>query len=150
MVGDGVERATLERSAATLGVDHAVQFEGAVPHERLPAYYASADVLVGPSVVDEDGTSEAFGMVFAEAMASGCPVVATRVGGIPDVVEDGESGLLVPQRDSAALAEATLAVLQDGTLRARMGAAGVARARDRFDQRRTHAEYAQILTEIAA
>jgi glycosyltransferase involved in cell wall biosynthesis len=74
---------------------------------------ASADLFVGPSVVDRFGDTEGQGVVFVEAMASGCPVVATTVGGVPDVITSGETGLLVPPNDSDALAGAIIDSLKD-------------------------------------
>ena len=75
-------------------------------------------------------------MSLLEAMACGKPVVATRIGGVPEVVEEGKTGLLVPPGDSPALAEALLRLLRDPALRTRMGEAGRRRAERLFDQRR--------------
>jgi len=103
-----------------------VVFAGGLPHERLAERYAAAAVLVNPSL------SEAFGMSLAEAMASGLPVVATTAGGMPEVVEDGRTGLLVPPDDAPALAAAIRRLLGDGSLRASLGRAGRARAEALF------------------
>lgn len=103
-----------------------VTFTGGVPYDEVAQQYERADVFVLPSLL------EAFGMPAAEAMAAGLPVVASRSGGIVEIVADGETGLLVPPDDAAALAEALLALLRDPERRIRMGAAGRVRARDRF------------------
>jgi glycosyltransferase involved in cell wall biosynthesis len=96
-------------------------------HEKLAEYYRSADVFVFPSIWDEP-----FGIPVIEAMAAGLPVVATRVGGVVETVEDGKTGFLVPPADSHALAEAISALVQDRALRERLGAAGRERALELF------------------
>jgi spore coat protein SA len=95
-----------------------VNFVGTVPHDEIATYYHNADILVNPSY------SEAFGMSLVEAMASQTPVVATRVGGMTNVVEDGKTGLLVEMNNPAALAEAIVRLMQDDDLRRSMGRAG--------------------------
>ena len=123
IVGDGEERPALEAQAAALGVGHRVHFLGF--REDIEAVIAALDVFALPSL------NEGMGRVLIAAMALGVPVVATRVGGVPDVVEDGRQGLLVPPADPAALAEAIAAILGDGMRAAAMGAMGRARA-ERF------------------
>src|SRR5919197_2191581 len=115
-----------------------VRFHGKVPHADLPAFYRQADVLVFPSL------SEAFGKPLVEAMASALPVVATRVGGIPEVVVDGETGLLVQPHDAVALSEAVERLSSDAELRGRMGAAGRARVETLFSYDRIAAELEQL------
>jgi glycosyltransferase involved in cell wall biosynthesis len=106
--------------------DHVPQALGFVPHDRLLGLYERAAVVVCPS------HREGFGVVCAEAMAHGRPVVATAVGGLRDLVLDGETGLVVPPRDSAALREALERLLGDADLRRRLGAAGREAARARL------------------
>jgi glycosyltransferase involved in cell wall biosynthesis len=100
VVGDGPERARLERRAAAPDLAGTVTFVGAVPPEAVPGHYAGKRVCVLPSV------DEGLGLVVAEALAAGVPVVATRSGGIPDLLTDPESGELVPPANPAALADA--------------------------------------------
>ena len=99
---------------------------GFVPHDELERLYERAAVVACPS------RREGFGVVCAEAMAHGRPVVATAVGGLLDLVVDGETGLLVPPRDPAALRAGLQRMLADGELRARLGAAARERIRERF------------------
>jgi len=99
---------------------------GFVPHHELQALYARAAVVACPS------HREGFGVACAEAMAHGKPVVASAVGGLLDLVEDGETGLLVPPRDVPRLRAALQHVLDDANLRRRLGAAARARAQDRL------------------
>jgi glycogen(starch) synthase len=118
IVGDGRDRAALEVAADRLGAADRVRFVGAVPHSDVRPYVEHADVLVLPSWYEERGR------VLLEAMAAGTPVVATRTGGIPATVRDGENGLLVPPRDVGALSAAIARVLDDAELAGSMGAAG--------------------------
>jgi glycosyltransferase involved in cell wall biosynthesis len=99
---------------------------GLVPHHELPALYERASVVAVPS------HREGFGVACAEAMAHGRPVVASAVGGLLDLVVDGETGLLVPPRDVEALRAALERLLGDADLRRRLGDAGRARIRERF------------------
>jgi glycosyltransferase involved in cell wall biosynthesis len=99
---------------------------GFVPHEELDRLYARAAVVACPS------RREGFGVACLEAMAHGKPVVATGVGGLRDLVVDGETGIVVPPRDPAALRAALGALLADRELRRRLGSAGRERARQRF------------------
>ncbi len=132
IVGDGPERAGLEDVARRLGVSGRVVFRGKISAAALQESYARAVVAVLPAVRDARGDTEGLGVVLLEAMNHGTPVVASRVGGIPDIVEDGVSGLLVPPGDEAALADALHRVINDPALADRLGAAGRERVRSEF------------------
>ena len=118
----GGERRRLERLAADAGIGDRVRFLGAVPHALLGGYYALADVCVVPSRV------ETFGLVALEAQAQGTPVVAARVGGLPEVVADGETGCLVEGREPSDYCAAISTILHDEDGRRRMGEAARRRA----------------------
>jgi glycosyltransferase involved in cell wall biosynthesis len=122
----------LEALAQRLGVAHRVVFRGKISPDELQASYARAAVCVLPSVLDARGDTEGLGVVLLEAMNHGTPVIASRVGGIPDIVEDGESGLLVPPGDADALAAAVRRVRDDPALARRLGEAGRRRLREQF------------------
>lgn len=143
IVGDGERRPALEARAAADGLRGRVHFLGW--RADLPRIYADLDVVVLCS------RNEGSPVALIEAMAAGRPVVATRVGGVPDVVTDGETGLLVPQDDPPALAQAIARVLDDGELARRLGAAGRPRAVERFGAARLvrdiDALYARLLSE---
>jgi glycosyltransferase involved in cell wall biosynthesis len=124
VVGDGELRAQLEAAVVARGLTHAVHLVGARSNVR--DYLAAMDVFVLSSV------TEGLAMTLLEAMAAGLPVVATRVGGNPEVVAEGETGLLVPARDPTALAAAIASVIDRPAVAAEMGRAGRARVRDRF------------------
>ncbi|MGY1707492.1 glycosyltransferase family 4 protein [Geodermatophilus sp. SYSU D00697] len=124
VVGDGPDAAEVRRLAAAGPRGSRITLTGFVEHSAVPAVLGSLDVLVLPSAYEEMGS------VLTEAMASGVPVVASDVGGIPEVVTDGESGLLVPPGDVDALAAALDRLAADPGLRARLSAGARARACD--------------------
>ena len=123
-VGEGPERAGLEALAAQLGVP--VRFAGAIGQDDLPTWYASADVFCLPTF------AEGLGVVLMEAMAAGLPVVSTRVMGVPEVVEDGDCGLLVPPGRADELAAALDRLAASPELRERMGRRGRVRVEREF------------------
>jgi len=137
------EGARLRRLARRLGVDSALELTPWTGDPR--PIFEAADVVTLPS------RSEGFGRVLIEAACLEKPVVATRVGGIPEVVVDGETGFLVPPDDPAALAEAINRLLDDPGLRAKLGAAARLRATERFSADRhvagVEAVYAEALAE---
>lgn len=104
VIGDGQDRERLEQLCQRLGVSDLVKFLGRVPNDELREYYAAADLFVAPSVVDQWGDTEGQGVVLLEAMSAGIPVLASRVGGIVDVIEDGVNGMLFEAGNSSALA----------------------------------------------
>ena len=124
LVGDGPERVAVEKLAATAGVASHVVFLGEQLH--MGHLLGQADLFVLPS------EQESFGLAALEALASGVPVVATNVGGLPEVVRHGETGWLVPVADPSKLAAAVLNLLADEPRRAAMGAAARADALARF------------------
>jgi glycosyltransferase involved in cell wall biosynthesis len=144
MAGDGPERAEMMRLAAASGAD--IAFPGALSHEDLVAHLHASAVFVFPSVE----RSEAFGISIMEAHAAGKPVVATRLGtGVEYVNADGRTGLNVPPRDPAALAQAVNALLEDAPRREAMGAEARERVAREFDvrtvARNEFALYEQVL-----
>lgn len=133
VAGDGPLRGQLQQLAADLGVLDRIRFLGSVPDSDLHALYHACDALVLPSIT----RAEAFGMVQIEAMACGKPVISTAVpSGVPWVNRHGETGLVVPPGDAAALRGAIQRVLADPELRIRLGAGGVKRVAAEFTARR--------------
>jgi len=128
-VGDGPQRETYQRLAQELGVADRCTFAGNVPHDEVLARMAAATVCVVPS------RSEAFGIVNIESMAVGTPVVASQVGGIVEIIRDGQDGFLVPPDDPQALANRLYLILSDPALRAQMGQNARQHFLDRFEQR---------------
>ncbi len=148
IIGDGKLRPALERLAREAGIAPRVAFLGARAHGEVLAWMRRAAVLALPSVRTDSGREEGLGMVMLEAAATGVPGVGSRVGGIPEGIAEGETGLLAPERDPEALAAALATLLADPALRQRMGAAARARAAACFDIRRQTAALEDLYDEI--
>ena len=128
IVGRGAQEAVLRQQARALGIDAQVEWAGFVPQGRIASEYAAATVVALPS----RGQAEGLGLVLAEALLSGTAVVASPAGGIPEVVRDGETGLIARDGDAAHLAAQIRRLLEDPGLRERLTAAGSIRARGMF------------------
>jgi glycosyltransferase involved in cell wall biosynthesis len=128
IAGEGELRESLEHQVKHLGLEKHVVFAGFRPD--VLSFHKSFDIFVMSSVTEGLGTS------ILDAMAAGRPVVGTTAGGIPEVVKDGETGLLVPPRDHEAMANAIVKLLKDEALRKRMGAAGMTLAQSTFSAER--------------
>ncbi len=122
--GDGDQREPLAALIEELGLSAAVALKGAIEHEAIPAALARAGVFVLPCMVMPDSDRDGIPNTIIEAMACGLTVVSTEISGIPEVVKDGASGLLVAERDAGALAAALERVIADPDLRARCGREG--------------------------
>ena len=133
-----ISEARLQEEIAARGLSDATRCHGFLSGEEKDRIFSQADVFAFPT------RNEAFGLVAVEAMAYGLPVVATREGGLVDIVADGETGYLVARQDAAALADAIGKLLSDKDLRERMGAAG----RARFEQKFTREAFLDRFVEI--
>jgi len=129
LIGDGPRRAEIEALARSLGIADAVEITG--HHDDVAPLLARAEIAL--LATDYEG----WPLVLMEAMAAGLPVVATAVGGVPEIVEDDRTGILTPPDDPGALAAALERLLSDSALARTMGEAGAARAVERFDRTRT-------------
>ena len=141
IVGQGREEAPLRALAQRLGIGDRVTFAG-FQREVWP-YLAIMEVFVLPSL------KEGLSLSALEAMALGKPVVASRVGGTPEVVEDGETGMLVPPSDASALAEALASLVRSPEAMERMGRAGRQRVAERFGAERMASEIEEVYREVA-
>jgi len=128
VIGEGEERAEIERRRG-----EGVHLHGALAPETVLGLLDEADLFVLNARTTQEGDTESLGIALLEAMERGLPVVATRHGGIPEIVADGANGLLVPERDTAALAGALENLARDPGLRERMGAAGRKRVETDYD-----------------
>jgi glycosyltransferase involved in cell wall biosynthesis len=126
--GDGADRESFMQKAEAIGIGDHVTWTGLVQDPFALGLYDAADIVCQPSRWEE-----AFGQVIAEAMACAKPVVATRVGGIPEVIEDGKSGFLVERGDVPALAKTILKLAGDSALRCQLGRVGLQIAKQKFD-----------------
>ena len=139
IVGSGPLENELKRLVEESGVAKNVVFAGPVAHWSLAGYYATADVLIGPSL------REGFGLVFVEAMTCGCPVVVSDLPGIADIVKDGQTGFCVPPCDSQALAAKIIEVMQDQPLREQVKSRARAHVTAHFSAERAAVRFKEIL-----
>ena len=140
IVGSGHERPSIEAAIERWQLAGRVTLTGRISDEALEATYQSCQVFVLPAIIDEAGDTEMLGMVSLEAMRYCKPVVASNVGGIPDIISDGETGLLVEQKDAVALADAIERVLSDPALAHELGHNGYRYAREHFSWESVEAE----------
>ncbi|MFC1912151.1 glycosyltransferase family 4 protein [Chloroflexota bacterium] len=124
--GQGSEKSQLEALVEQLNIQCSVIFPGFISENELPLYYAACDIFALHTMY------EAFGIVLAEAMASGKPVISTSVGSVPEVIDDGQTGLVIPAEDSLALSKAILKLVENKELRLMMGRAGLEKARREY------------------
>lgn len=136
ITGEGDRKAEWEELSRELGLESVVRFAGFVSNEELGQLYHDCTAYVHPAIHDDKGDTEGLGVVLIEALANSKPVIASRVGGIVDVIIDGETGLLVPEKDEQALAEAIQTVLDDPAFAARLGEEGRRHAARVFDWNR--------------
>lgn len=144
VAGYGPGQAVLEQEAARLGIAHAVLFPGALERDAVSAGLNAADIFVLPSVRDSSGNVDGLPNTLMEAMGAGRPIVASRIAGVPGVIDDGVHGLLVPPGRPEPLAKALIALLSDAERRAELGRA----ARARIDQDLTWDRYAARLEAL--
>jgi colanic acid/amylovoran biosynthesis glycosyltransferase len=129
---------------ARLGLDGCVELVGALPFAEVRKRYERADVFAIPFVKGRDGSNDIIPNAVLEAMACGLPVVTTNITALPELVTDGESGFLVPPRDTEALAARIAELIESPYLRARMGSYGRRRAEERFDIERNVMAYVEL------
>jgi glycosyltransferase involved in cell wall biosynthesis len=150
LVGEGPLRNETERRIAEAGLGSRVIVHGGQPRPVVARMLAESDAAVLASYPTAQGKREGIPVGLMEAMASGLPVVATRISGIPELVEDGRTGYLVPPSDSAALAAALRRLAQDAEVRERMGQAGRDKVIAQFDLRTSAAELLELFTDASS
>lgn len=142
VAGSGAHQDALERLAGALGIADRVDFLGF--RDDMPELYAASDVVVLPTL------NEAFGNVVLEGLAASRPVIVTRVGGPEEIVVDGQSGLLVPPADAAALRSALRTVQEDPAYAGRLAAGGRRRVEERFSVQRSAERWSRFYAEVLA
>lgn len=147
IVGEGPLLGDLQRQAAEAGLGN-LTFKGPLQQAQVRALLLRADVCVLPCVVAPDGDVDGIPVSLMEAMASGCPVVATRVSGIPELIEDGVSGLLVPPGNPPALADALQRLVEEPELAARLSAAGREKVEHEFDLARAGKQLRRFFSQL--
>ncbi len=147
LVGEGEDRPQIEAQIARLGLNDCITLLGHQPRQRVSELVAEADVMVLPSIITKTGKKEGIPVALMEALATEKPVVATAISGIPELIEDGRSGLLVPERDSHALAEAIRRLYDSPALRKELGAAGRAKVLREFNLQANTAALFKLLVQ---
>ena len=142
IAGDGFQRGELEQLSRDLSIDDITSFLGWIVNKDLPRYYRAAAVSVIPSL------EEGFGIPAAEAMGCELPVIASDAGGLPEVVDDGVTGFVVPRGDVKALADKMLLLLHDPELRVRMGKAGREKSMRSFSWINTVKQFTEQYSEL--
>ncbi len=149
LMGDGPESEKLRGLAAELGLSERVRFSDFAAAAGLAAAFARADAIAAPSVVAADGDRDGVPNVLLEASAAGLPVVASSTGGIPDFVEDGRTGLLVPPGGAAAIADAVDRLARDAELGARLVSGARELLGEKFSLEKNAARLAELLRAAA-
>jgi colanic acid/amylovoran biosynthesis glycosyltransferase len=148
LVGEGPLRSYLEAVATQSGLSSRVRFAGAVSHGEVRSLLTTADLIVTPSVVTPSGDRDSGLIVLKEAAATGLPAVGTIHGGLPEIIEDGETGYLVPEHDIDALADRIGRLLGDAERRRRMGIAARAKMEREYDIRHRVAALEDLYDEV--
>jgi glycosyltransferase involved in cell wall biosynthesis len=144
MVGGGIDSDTVSRLAVNLGLDDVVDQPGWTDPSEVVNWFTAADVVAVPSWFEAQGLS------VMEAQAAGAAVVATSVGGIPDAIEDGRTGILVAPRDPEALASAVISLLDDPARAAAIGQRAAEQARQRFSRQATARAFESLYNRVLA
>ena len=138
LAGDGPLKGKLKRLTRRMGLTDRVFFPGFVTYERIPELFHSADIFLMPSIVHSSGDRDGIPTVIMESLLHRVPVIATDVSGIPEVIEDGVTGSLIPQKNSPALARAIVCLARDRKRAIRMAEQGRAKVFDMFDTKKSH------------
>jgi glycosyltransferase involved in cell wall biosynthesis len=149
LIGEGSTRAALEQQIEQAGLAGRVRLEGGQPRADVLRMLEQADVVALPSIQTKSGKMEGIPVALMEPLACEVPVVSTRISGIPELVEDGVTGLLVPPRDPSALADALERLERDPELGRRMGQAGRSKVLGQFDLADNTAQLAKMMVGAA-
>ena len=149
IIGNGERASEFRSQAASYGLSAYVHFLGSIPNVELPAYYAVADIFIAPSIIAKGGDREGFGLTLVEAAMSGCLVISTKTGGIEDIIQDGKTGFLVPQKDAKALAEKILYTFAHEDEIDKMREAARIRCIEKFDWSVIAGRYEDLMIQVA-
>ncbi|MFH1182137.1 MAG: glycosyltransferase [Candidatus Woesearchaeota archaeon] len=149
IVGEGPEKPLLEKQIEGHALNDSVIFAGSMAKEKLPAFYHSADVFVLPSIIAKSGDTEGLGVVLLEAIASGVPVVASNVGGIPDIIINGKTGLLVKQKNPGAISDAVISLLRQENKGRALSKAALEHVRKNYSWEKVSGRFSEIYSSLA-
>src|SRR6185437_14108455 len=144
IVGDGTIREELQNLSKKQKTEKNIIFVGAVSNKDLPQYYATSDIFIGPSVQTKDGDSEGLGLTFVEASFSGCIPIGTTVGGIPDVIVNNKTGLLVPPQDPQSISNGVISLLKNKNMMNNMKKNARESLLKKFDWKTVSAQYSKL------
>ena len=148
LAGDGSWMLRLKYLVSRLNLGGRVSFPGFISHDRMRRYFEEADIFVMPSVVHSTGNRDGLPTVILEAFLHRVPVISTEVSGIPEIIVDGVTGLLVPPRDIHALAGAIRRMTRDRSLAIQMAEQGRKRVQAQFDPLKNHREILEMYAEV--
>jgi len=148
IAGDGPEKGTLQSQSKRLGISDHVRFLGAVKNKFLPALYQTSDVVVFPSVIANDGDREGFGLVLVEALGCECATVVTDLPAMQDIIIDGKTGFVIPQKNVQKLAEKIISLLDDPEIGQSVGKKGRRFVAERYDWDGIARQYAALIESI--
>ena len=150
IIGSGPSKSELEDLAKKLKITNNIIFTGKIRNDMLSKYYASADLFVGPSIITKSGDTEGLGIVFLEALASGTTVIGSNVGGIPDIIKDGKTGLLVEQKNWKELASKIIMLLENKKLRGSLIKEGQKHIKKNYEWSILAEKFDKILEKISS
>ena len=140
IIGDGPEKTVMEKRISELGINNRIQFMGPVPNENLPSFYQSSNIVIFPSVI-----AEGFGLVLVEALGCECALVVSDFPAKSDIISEGETALVVPQKDVKLLAQRVNELLDNSALRTSLGKAGRQFVLKHFDLDRIAEKYIDLI-----
>ncbi|SCG86015.1 glycosyltransferase family 4 protein [Methanobacterium congolense] len=149
IVGSGPLEGDLKSLINDLNLDKNVEILKNVSDEELLNLYNSSDLFILPSIVDSQGNTEGLGVVLLEAMACKVPVIGSNIGGIPDIIQDGETGLLVPEKNISKLSKAVINLVENENFRNKLANGGYNLVEDKFNWRKIAQSYISIYTQIS-
>jgi L-malate glycosyltransferase len=148
IVGDGPEKPALIKQTQSLGLFNKIIFTGSIPNSDLPQFYKAADIFVLPSIIDKRGDTEGLGVVLLEAIASGTAVIASNVGGIPDIVMNKKTGLLTDQKSSLGLSSAIVNLLGSLSQRKKLATAAKQHISKNYSWNKIAKEFNSVFSSI--
>ena len=148
IVGSGPLERKLKALIKDLELERNVEILKNVSDMGLRNLYNSSDIFVLPSVLDSQGNTEGLGVVLLEAMACKLPVIGSDIGGIPDIIQDGETGLLVPEKDVTGLSRSIINLIEDEELRERIARTGYFNIKGRFSWEKIAEKYLKVYSII--
>ena len=141
IIGSGPQEQQIKNHITELNLDKYVEIIGNISDDELLRLYNSSDLFVLPSIIDSQGNTEGLGVVLIEAMACGLPVIGSNIGGIPDIIHEGETGLLFTQKNISELSKSIIKIIENPDLRERIANKGYQMVKSNFSWEKIAKEY---------